>query len=103
MGAINSNISISITASILAKRYTSRLLLKESKAIPVTGHGGPWGDETSRHPHFLDNPLTVGSEVFRLICWPPLLPQEDSWYSFLLEAQAHSKVGGISSTEIPVT
>jgi hypothetical protein len=35
----------------------------EGKAIPVTGHGGPWGCETSRLPHFLDNPLTDGGEV----------------------------------------
>jgi hypothetical protein len=35
----------------------------ESKAIPVTGRGGPYGCETSRLPHFLDNRLTDGGEV----------------------------------------
>jgi hypothetical protein len=33
------------------------------KAIPVTGRGGPWGYETSRLPHFLNNRLTDGGEV----------------------------------------
>jgi hypothetical protein len=35
----------------------------KGKAIPVTGHEGPEGCETSRLPHFLDNPLTDGGEV----------------------------------------
>jgi hypothetical protein len=37
--------------------------VKKSKAIPVTGRGGPLGCETSRLPHFLDNLLTHGGEV----------------------------------------
>jgi hypothetical protein len=36
---------------------------KESKVIPVTGHGGPYGCETSRLPHFLDSRLTDGGKV----------------------------------------
>jgi hypothetical protein len=36
---------------------------KKGKAIPVTGHGGPWGCETSRLPHFLENRLTDGGAV----------------------------------------
>jgi hypothetical protein len=31
---------------------------KKGKAIPVKGHGGPKGCETSKLPHFLDNRLT---------------------------------------------
>jgi hypothetical protein len=31
---------------------------KKGKAIPVADHGGPWGCETSRLPHFLNNRLT---------------------------------------------
>jgi hypothetical protein len=38
------------------KRYV------KCEAIPVTGRGGPWGCETSRLLHFLDNRLTVGDE-----------------------------------------
>jgi hypothetical protein len=61
---------------------------KKGKAIPVTGGGGPQGCETSRLPHYLDNLLTDGGEVS--FTRPPaaLYPQEDSWYSFLLEAQS---------------
>jgi hypothetical protein len=55
-----------------------KLSLKR-KAIPVTGRGGPQGCETSRLPHFLDNRLTRR---------PPFTPQEDSWYSFLLETES---------------
>jgi hypothetical protein len=36
---------------------------KKSKAIPVTGRGGPQGCETSRIPHFLDNRLTDGQNT----------------------------------------
>jgi hypothetical protein len=40
-------------------------------------------------PHFLDNRLTDGGEVVSLTCWPATLyTQEDSWYSFLLEAES---------------
>jgi hypothetical protein len=56
------------------------------KAIPVTGREGPYGCETSRLPHFLDNRLTDGGEVVSPTV--ALYPQEDSWYSFLLEAES---------------
>jgi hypothetical protein len=35
----------------------------QGKAIPVTGREGPWGCETSRLPHFLDNRFIDGGEV----------------------------------------
>jgi hypothetical protein len=52
------------------------------KASPVTGR------ETSRLPHFLDNRLTDGGEVVSFTRPPPFTPQEDSCYSFLLEAES---------------
>jgi hypothetical protein len=60
----------------------------KGKAIPVTGLGGPQGCETSRLSHFLDSQLTVGGEVVSLTCRLPFTPQEDSWYSFVLEAES---------------
>jgi hypothetical protein len=54
-------------------RYTVPIMIK-SKAIPVTGHGGPYGCETSELPHFLDNRLTDGGEVVSLTRWPPFTP-----------------------------
>jgi hypothetical protein len=61
----------------------------KGKAIPVTGCGGPYGCETLRLPHFLDNQLTDGGEVVSLMHRPATLyPQEDSWHSFLLEAES---------------
>jgi hypothetical protein len=75
---------------IRTKVLRSKLLiakLKKCKAIPVTGREGPWGCETSRLPHFLDNRLTDAGEVVSLTLWPAALYlQEDFWYSFLLEA-----------------
>jgi hypothetical protein len=62
--------------------------LKKGKAIPVTGHGGPWGCEKSRFPHFLHNWLTDGGKVVSLTLRPPFTPQEDSWYSYLLQAES---------------
>jgi hypothetical protein len=61
----------------------------KGKAIPVTGRESPEGCETSRVPHFLDNRLTDGGEV-SLTRRPPFTPQEDSWYSFLLESESTS-------------
>jgi hypothetical protein len=47
------------------------LNVKEGKAIPVTGRGGPQGCETPRLPYFLDNRLTDGGEVVSLTRRPP--------------------------------
>jgi hypothetical protein len=41
-----------------------------------------------RFPHFLDNQLTDGGKVVSPMRQPPFTPQEDSWYSFLLEAES---------------
>jgi hypothetical protein len=71
----------------------------EGKAIPVTGRGGPYGCETSRSPYFLDNRLTDGGEVVSLMRRTSFTPQEDSRYSFLLEAewpQGRSVAGNIT-------
>jgi hypothetical protein len=64
-------------------------LLKKvkGKAVPVTAHGGPQRCGTSRLKHFLHNRLTDGGEDVSLTHQPPFTPQEDSWYSFLLEAE----------------
>jgi hypothetical protein len=45
---------------------------------------------TSRLPHLLENRLPDGGEVVSLTRQPPLIPppQEDSWYSFLLETES---------------
>jgi hypothetical protein len=44
-------------------------------AIPVTGHGGPYGCETSRLPHFLDRRPTEGGKV-SLTHLPPFTPRK---------------------------
>jgi hypothetical protein len=61
--------------------------VKKGNGIPVTGREGPYGCETLRLPHFLNNRLTDGGEVVSLMR-RPLLTQEDSWCSFLLEAES---------------
>jgi hypothetical protein len=71
-------------------------------ATPVTGRGDPQGCEMPRLPHFLDNQPTDGGQVVSLTRRPPFTLQEDSWYSFLLEAeytQGHSATGKIRSIE----
>jgi hypothetical protein len=59
----------------------------KGKAIPVTGRGGPQCCETPRLPHFADSRFTDGDQVVSLTP-AALCPQEDSWYSFLLEAES---------------
>jgi hypothetical protein len=44
--------------------------------------------EASKLPHFLDSRLTDGGEVGQPFAPAALHPQEDSWYSFLLEAES---------------
>jgi hypothetical protein len=63
------------------------------KDIPVTVRGGPYGWETLRLPHFLDNQVKDGCDVVSFTLraaalYPPPTPHEDSWYSFLLEAES---------------
>jgi hypothetical protein len=65
---------------------TFRLIIY--KAIPVTGRGGRYGCEKLRLSNFLDNRLTDGGEAVSLMRRPPFTPQEDSWYSFPLEAES---------------
>jgi hypothetical protein len=62
--------------------------VKKGKAVPVPGHGGPYGYETLRVPQYLDNRLTDGGKGVSLTRRPPFTPQEGSWYSFLLEAES---------------
>jgi hypothetical protein len=55
-----------------------------------------------RLPHYLDSRVTDGGKVVRLTHRPLFTPQEDPWYSFLLEAEStpgHSAAGRIRSTE----
>jgi hypothetical protein len=60
----------------------------KGKVIPVPGHGGPQACERLRLPHLLDNRLTDGGKVVSLRRRPLCTPQEDSWYSFLLEDES---------------
>jgi hypothetical protein len=79
----------------------------KGKAIPVIGRGDPYGCERSRLPHFLDNQPTDGGEVAGLTRQPAALyPQEDSWYSFLIQAEStpgHCAAGRISQLKNPTT
>jgi hypothetical protein len=56
------------------QRYKDQGKVRQGKAIPVTGRGGPQGYETSRLPHFLDNWLTDGGKVVSLTRCCPLPP-----------------------------
>jgi hypothetical protein len=44
--------------------------------ILVLGHGGPYGYQTSRLQHFLDNRLTDGGEVVSLTRQQPFTPRK---------------------------
>jgi hypothetical protein len=79
-----------------------RMLKKKGKDIPVTGCGRPWGCESSRLPNFLDNRFTDGGKVVRLTRRTPFTPQEDSWYSFLLEAASSTSSKRLCSPPEPI-
>jgi hypothetical protein len=89
--ATSQTIAWIITLSVLSYEFNMfrphrTIKCKKGKAILVTCRGGPYGCETSRLPHFLENRLTDGGIVVSLTRRPPFTPQEDSWYSLLLEA-----------------
>jgi hypothetical protein len=56
--------------------------------------GGGWNmpdlivPRSDTFPHLLDNRVTDGGKFFSPKHWQPFTPQEDSWYSFLLEAES---------------
>jgi hypothetical protein len=77
---------MSIIVRFLCMKNAKYIKKVRGKAIPMTGFEGPYGCETSRLPHFLGNRITDGCEVVSLTRRPHFTPQEDSWYSFLLEA-----------------
>jgi hypothetical protein len=52
------------------------LYLFQWEAIPVTGRERPQGCEASRFPHLLDNRLTDGGGVVRIMRQPLFTPQE---------------------------
>jgi hypothetical protein len=62
---------------------------KEGKSYPCNRPWRPIGLWDVEDPTFsLDNRHTDGDEVVSLTPRPPFTPQEDSWYSFLLEAES---------------
>jgi hypothetical protein len=48
----------------------------KGKAIPLTGREDPQGCVMSRIPHFLDNLLRDGGDVFSLRRRPPFTPRK---------------------------
>jgi hypothetical protein len=76
------------TDCLLYLYLTDAVTISKGEVIPVTGRGSPQGCETSRLPHF----PRQSAHKWRWVCQPyatvALQPQEDSWYSFLLEAES---------------
>jgi hypothetical protein len=65
--------------SCLVHNWVTR---EKHRVIRVTSHGGPKGCETSRLPNFLGNRRRPAGRP------AGLYPQEDSWYSFLIQAES---------------
>jgi hypothetical protein len=72
--------------SLISNFVFKKALKRET--IRVADCGGPWGCDTSRFPHLLENQLRNGGEVAGLTRRPLFTPQEDSYCSFLLEAES---------------
>jgi hypothetical protein len=60
---------------VISNAYSSLLRKEKDKAIPVTGREGPYGCDTSRLQHSLDNRLTDGGEAVRLMRRLPFTPR----------------------------
>jgi hypothetical protein len=86
-----SNFSSLLAIAVKRKVLRGRLAVSQFRKVKVkaiAGREGPWGCETSRLPHFLDSRLVDGGKVVSLTRRPLFTPQEDFWYSFLLEAES---------------
>jgi hypothetical protein len=74
------------------------------KVILISGCGSPYGCETLRLPHFLDNQQTDDGEVVSLTCWsarhptPRKIPGTHFCYR-LCRPQGHIVAGRIKSIE----
>jgi hypothetical protein len=77
-----------VRINILYHLDDSRSKYVKGKKVKLRGCGRPYVCETSKLPHFLHNRLTDGGGVVSLTRRPPIIPQEDYWYSFLLEAES---------------
>jgi hypothetical protein len=64
------------TGEIHALNLQSHPCRSRSKAIPVTGRGGPQSCEVVRIPNCLDNRITEGGEVVGLAHRPGSIPQK---------------------------
>jgi hypothetical protein len=61
--------------------------VRKGKAMPVRGHGGPYGCEVLRLPHFSRQVAHIWWWGCQAYAPTALNPQEDSWYSFLLQIE----------------
>jgi hypothetical protein len=48
---------------------------KKGKDIPIPGHGGPYGCERLRLPHYLDKQLIDGGKVVSPMRWSHFTPR----------------------------
>jgi hypothetical protein len=72
--------------------------------IIVTVRGDPQGCQMLRLPYLLDNRLTGDGEILSLTRRPLFNHHEDSWYSFLLEAESVpglEKLGQLKNSMTP--
>jgi hypothetical protein len=75
---------------------------KIDEAVPLTGHAGPKGCETSRLPYFLHNRLTEGGEVVSFARRPPFTPRNipDTHFCYRMSRlQGHSAARRMRSFE----
>jgi hypothetical protein len=92
-----SSVILSSLGKVLFSLRCTVICIK-GKDIPVTDRGGPWGCETSRLPHFLDNRLTEGGEV-SLTRWSPRKILGSHFYQRLIGPRGYSTTGRVRSIE----
>jgi hypothetical protein len=76
---------------------------KRSKAFLVTGHGGPWGFETSRLSHFLDSRHTVCGEIVSLMRRSVLPPRKIPGIHFFQGMRVIARLDGVGKLKNPIT
>jgi hypothetical protein len=96
------HIFYAIDSQMTVMLYYNHIQEQTHDTMPATGHGGPYGSETSMFPHFLNNRRTDDGEISiarrPAVLYLRKIPSRH-FCDFLSRTQAHNAAGRSRSVE----